>query len=267
MTWFSYQKTLAFTLILRPAKIVIMKTFDDEDLKFYNMHGFFVSNFPILKGETLNSFQKLSSNLVDESLERQKRAFVDDLHIKHGDFIEFALNYDLLDMVESVIGSNFGLAWSAALIKNKNSDFGLSWHSDFSEGEFHQGLKDHPCISVTIAATRSTRESGCIQFISGSHKDKAKEHVPVASERLHDVRLAELSPGCFTLHNPHTLHSSNSNLSDYDRILINFWYISTDVSKLSEEAVQFLKAKSAGRIHLRGSDLRKICALSVNDYL
>lgn len=244
-----------------------MRVFDDTDLKFYRDNGFFVSNLPVFTGTSLIAFQNQSAGLVNQNLEKEKRAFVDDLHIKHGDFLEFALDYTLLDIVESVIGKDFGLAWSAALIKNKKSEFGVDWHSDFSEGEYHHDLKDHPFVSVTIAASASTQESGCVQFIPGSHSESLKAKYEPGHKELPAAVFAELNPGCFTLHSPHTLHRSVSNRSDYDRILINFWYVSTDVSALSEAAIAYLKSKSAGRVHLRGTDPKKICALSVNDYL
>lgn len=245
-----------------------MKQFGEDELRLYKKQGFYVSNFSILKQDSLVSFQNLCNKLVNQKLDRKARAFVDDLHIRHADFLEFAFNYDLLDVVESVIGSDFGLAWSSALIKNKNSDFGLGWHSDFLEGVFHEGLRLHPCVSVTLAATFSTRESGCFQFLPESHlAGEAGLASPSHNVLEGESHFAELSPGFFTLHNPHTLHKSDSNRSDYNRILINFWYVSTNVSSLSEDAVRFLKSKKPGRIHLRGKDSEKICALSVNDFL
>lgn len=241
--------------------------FTPEDLKFYLSQGYFISSKTMLNEEELTSFQLLCNDLVDEKQDRSKRVFVDHLHVKHGDFLHFALQSRLLDMVEEVIGPNFGLAWSAALIKNKNSKFSLDWHSDFYEDQFVEELKDHPYLSVILAATPATRESGCLEYIPRSHLIRSNRKSALgASDESSEVVFAETTAGRFLLHDPHTLHRSAPNTADYNRILINFWYISTDVSKLSADAIQYLRTKKPGRVHLRGDDSHGICALSVKSF-
>jgi len=238
--------------------------FTPNDFKFYKEQGYFVSQQPLLSEEDLIAFQELCARLIDKNKSRSERAFVHDLHVKHPDFLYYVLQNDLLDMVESILGRDFGFAWSAALIKNKNSDFSLDWHSDFYQDSFVEELKDHPLLSVNIAATNATRESGCIQFIPKSHLIRTnRKLIPPTSEGAYQEVFAETKPGHFTLHDCHTLHRSAPNNANYDRILINFWFISTEVSRLSTDAVNYLKTQKAGRIHLRGEDREKICALSI----
>ncbi|HLT37953.1 MAG TPA: phytanoyl-CoA dioxygenase family protein, partial [Enhygromyxa sp.] len=149
------------------------------------------------------------------------RARIDELHHHFAWAQELATHPRLLDMVASLLGDDLLVHAVLVLTKYPGRPGLVPWHQD----SFLSGWHRSPSISAWIALSPSTRESGCMRVIEGSH---------VAGPRMHDQRpspdnllwggltIAEavdegrardlvLAPGQMSLHQCHVVHGSLPN--------------------------------------------------------
>ena len=57
----------------------------------------------------------------------------------------------------------------------------VSWHQDSA----YNGLKPHDAVTLWLALTPSTLESGCTKAIPGTHIGAAREHMETVSGRVY----------------------------------------------------------------------------------
>ena len=140
----------------------------------------------------------------------------------------------ILDAVEDILGPDI-LCWSTHwIIKEANSPKFISWHQD-SE---YWGVETDDFVSVWLAISRASIESGCLRVFPGSHKSPAMTHVDTwAEENMltrgqtienfdeESVINLELAPGEAALFDYRLAHSSNPNQSDDRRIGLGIRYI------------------------------------------
>ena len=87
----------------------------------------------------------------------------------------------ILDTVEDIIGPDI-LVWSTDWwIKEANSPQFVSWHQDSQ----YWGLDTDKLVTVWIAISPSTIQSGCIRVLPGSHQDPDLTH----EETYHDDNM------------------------------------------------------------------------------
>ena len=93
---------------------------------------------------------------------------------------KIALNKNLLDVVEKIIGPNI-LLWSVEFfIKEPESKSIVSMHQDLTYWGFDDNEKQ---VSAWIALSNADEISGCMQMIPGSHK-KGFYFIPVTFQAL-----------------------------------------------------------------------------------
>ena len=144
----------------------------------------------------------------------------------------------ILDPVESVIGPDI-LVWdSTFIIKEARDSRFVSWHQDLT----YWGLEPPDVVSVWLALSPSTPESGCMRFVPGSHTAQLPHHDTFADQNILSrgqevtVKVDErkavdivLTPGQMSLHHGRVVHGSAPNRSDDRRIGYNIQYLSTHV--------------------------------------
>ncbi len=148
----------------------------------------------------------------------------------------------ILDAVQSLLGPDL-LCWSSQFFsKPAGDDAYVSWHQDAT----YWGLSSHDVVTAWVALTPSTRQSGCMQVVQGTH------HVQVRHEDRFDeanllsrgqeiavqvdpdtVTAVELRPGQMSLHHVLLFHGSEPNRSDHDRIGFAIRYIPTHLQQRS----------------------------------
>ena len=140
----------------------------------------------------------------------------------------------ILDPVEDLIGPNI-LCWTTHwFIKEPQSPSYVSWHQDNN----YWGLDTKDLVSVWIALSPATVESGCMRMLPGSHLKPAMPHVDTRAQHnmltrgqtIMDVDeiLAvnvELQTGEAALFDYSIAHASHPNKSDDRRIGIVLRYI------------------------------------------
>ena len=140
----------------------------------------------------------------------------------------------VLDVVEALIGPNILLYDVEYIIKEPHTPSFVSWHQDLT----YWGLSDDAQVSLWLALSPATAESGCMRMIPGSHKSGKVDHV--ATEDDGNVLLqgqtvegvsedqavmCPLKPGQASFHHGWTLHASMPNESTDRRIGLNAQFI------------------------------------------
>lgn len=148
----------------------------------------------------------------------------------------------VLDMIEGILGPDI-LIWSVEFfIKETGTKSVVSMHQDLTYWGF--GAVDQLC-TAWIALSPATRQSGCMEFVSGSHKNPILPHEDTYDEdnllsRGQEIRVdvapedrvaAELQPGEISLHHGLMIHGSGPNVSDDRRIAVAIRYCTPHAAK------------------------------------
>ncbi len=170
---------------------------------------------------------------------------------------QLACDPRILAVIEEVLGSDI-LAWSAEFFtKEAATDKVVSWHQDLTYWGI--GATDDE-VTAWLALSAATPESGCMQFVPGSHKQNLLPHKDTyADDNLltrgqeiavdvdeADAVSVELQPGELSLHHGRLFHASGANTSNDRRIGLAIRYITPKV----EQTI----AKRDYAMLLRGSD-------------
>jgi len=148
----------------------------------------------------------------------------------------------ILDPVESLLGPDL-LCWGSQFFAKPAGDAAyVSWHQDAT----YWGLSSPDVVTAWVALTPSTRESGCMQVVPGTHRAQVPHE-----DRFDDANLlsrgqevavkvdpatvvdVELQPGQMSLHHVLLFHGSEPNRSSWPRIGFAIRYVPTHVRQLS----------------------------------
>lgn len=220
------------------------KLLDEAAIKQFKEDGYF---FPvtILDDEQvgasralLEQFEKAQGKPISGA-ERNKShllfKWVDDL-MRHE---------KILDAVEDLVGPDL-LCWNTLFwVKEKGSETFVSWHQDIR----YWGLDTADLVTVWMAFSPATLESGCMRVLPGSHqgdlmphKDEYKpdnlltrgQEIAVEVDESKTVAMP-LQPGEVSLHNVRLAHASGPNRSNDRRIGLSFHYMPTKTKQIVGE--------------------------------
>ena len=140
----------------------------------------------------------------------------------------------ILDLVEDLIGPDL-LCWTTHwFIKEAATPHYVSWHQDNN----YWGLDTEDLVSVWLALSPSTLESGCIRVLPASHKGDTLAHVDTyhqdnmltRGQEIQDIDEScavnlTVEPGEVAVFDYRLAHASYPNQSDDRRIGIGIRYI------------------------------------------
>jgi non-heme Fe2+,alpha-ketoglutarate-dependent halogenase len=140
--------------------------------------------------------------------------------------------------VQSLIGPDVLLFGSSVFAKDARDPRFVSWHQDSA----YYGLDPHDEITVWLALSRASSESGCVRVLPSSNLGPDLQHEETYEANnllsrgqslrgIDDASAVEmpLEPGDFSIHHERTAHDSRPNRSDDRRIGVAFFYIPTQV--------------------------------------
>jgi len=141
----------------------------------------------------------------------------------HRDFLDLAMDGDILDLVEQVLGPDIILWGCHVFCKPAGDGLETPWHQD---GQYWP-IRPLATCTVWVALDPSTRENGCLRVIPGSHR--ARSTYPHLVEDRSDLVLnlrtqaevfdeaaavdLELQPGQMSLHDVYMIHGAAVNRS------------------------------------------------------
>ncbi|MBK19800.1 MAG: phytanoyl-CoA dioxygenase [Rhodospirillaceae bacterium] len=140
----------------------------------------------------------------------------------------------LLDAVEDIIGPNI-LCWGSSFFQKEAHDPGfVSWHQDST----YYGLEPPDTLTAWLAISESNLESGCMEFIPGTHNRglihheeyKSDENLLSRGQTIDGVDETKALPmilkaGQFSFHKEDCVHGSAPNKSDDRRIGLSIHYV------------------------------------------
>jgi phytanoyl-CoA dioxygenase PhyH len=146
----------------------------------------------------------------------------------------------VLDAVEDVLGPDI-LCWNTSFFIKEAHDPGfVSWHQDAT----YWGLSSSDVMTVWIAMSPANKVSGCMKFISGTHRQQVAHADTFDQNNLltrgqeiavevneADAVHAVLKPGQASLHHVLLYHGSEPNRSDERRIGLAVRYIPTHLKQ------------------------------------
>ena len=157
---------------------------------------------------------------------------------------ELATHPKVLDIVEAMIGPDILLYDSPFIIKEPHTDAHVSWHQDLT----FWGLSDDAQVTLWLALSPATAESGCMRMVPGSHKEGMVHHdtgedadnVLLQSQTVQGIDetravMCPLKPGEASFHHGWTLHASMPNRSDDRRIGLNVQYVAPHVRQTKHD--------------------------------
>jgi len=131
-----------------------------------------------------------------------------------------------LAIAKQLLGDDARFFLDLSIMKAARVGQATPWHQDAA---FRDPRFDYNELAIWVPLQDVTAESGCLQFVSRSHKKPLLEHHSMnddsSSQALECLgsfdksaaRSYPLSMGSCTIHHPGTLHCSSPNLSDKPR--------------------------------------------------
>ena len=187
-----------------------------------------------------------------ESAEDEVRADKQKLRLLRGyparllpSFARLVRHPKMIAAASAVLGPDLILWGSGLFIKEANTPSFVSWHQDLT----YWGLDQADEVTLWVALSPATVESGCMRFIPGSHGRNIVPHADsFADNNLltrgqeiavdvneDDAQYLEMEPGEISLHNIRTVHASAPNISNDRRIGIAVRYITPDVKQINAD--------------------------------
>ena len=178
---------------------------------------------------------------------------------------ELATQAGILDVVAQLIGPDVLLYNVTYIVKEPHSPAHVSWHQDLT----YWGLDSDDQVSVWLALSEASEDSGCMRMIPGSHSGGRRHHTIPAddetnvlfqSQTVMDVDEQQavhcpLTPGQASFHHGWTLHSSMPNRSDNRRIGLNFQYIAPHVRQTKLPGFTTLLVRGSDRYRYYQDDV------------
>ena len=164
----------------------------------------------------------------------------------------------VLDVVEGLLSPDI-LIWSVEFfIKEPGTKAIVSMHQDLTYWGF--GAVDQLC-TAWIALSPATSQSGCMDFVTGSHKNPILPHDDTHDEnnllsRGQEIRVrvapedrvaAELQPGQMSLHHGLMIHGSGPNVSGDRRIAVAIRYCTPQIAQQVAAKDYAILARGADR--------------------
>ena len=200
----------------------------------------------------------------DEILEPGKKQglpeskYFDNQHLYNRCVYELLSHPNLVEKTASILGPHLVL-WrtnfqiKAPLSEQGDWDTEIPWHQDCAYYQISPNVN----LSAWIAVDETTRENGCMQVISGSHKrlyphittkglDRFSKHADPASFDAGKAVNIELKAGQFAFFNESTLHYSPPNRSEKRRFGIT--------PRITVPFVKVSRRESLNVLMLKGED-------------
>ena len=208
-----------------------------EQIEFFRCNGYL---FPL---EAFGSEQAAQFRARIEAYETQTGQDVNKrlkikAHLAFPWLCAIARHPAIVAAVQSLIGPDVLLFGSSVFAKDARDPRFVSWHQDSA----YYGLDPHEEVTVWLALSCASSESGCVRVLPGSNLGPDLQHDETyeannllsrgQSLRGIDDALAvemPLEPGYFSIHHERTAHDSLPNRSDDRRIGVAFFYIPAHV--------------------------------------
>jgi phytanoyl-CoA hydroxylase len=186
----------------------------------------------------------------------------------------------ILDVVEGILGPDILLYSVEFLIKEAGTTHVVTMHQDLT----YWGMGEIDGLTTAwLALSPATTDSGCMDFVQGSHKNPILPHEDsfdannllsrgqeIAVDIAEDDKVAVvLNPGEMSLHHGLTIHGSGPNISDDRRVGCVIRYATPALKKVGGERDYGVLARGAdkyGNFDFYGKPSAPFCQDSLDLY-
>ena len=160
------------------------------------------------------------------------------------------------DPVSAILGEDLIVMACNFFIKEPQTTAYVSWHQDVH----YWGLQEDEEVTAWIALSPATRESGCMKFVPGSHKEVVAHKDTFADDNLltrgqeiavevdeEDAVAVELAPGEMSLHHGRLFHASEPNRSNDRRIGLAIRFVATSMKQMDGARMSATLARGEDR--------------------
>ena len=215
----------------------------------------YVGQVPILTDEEAAEHRK---RLEDTEAKAGSMHYQSNVHTIMTSAAELVTHPRVLDVVEQMIGPNILLHNATYIIKEPRTESHVSWHQDLT----FWGLSHDDQVTLWLALSPATLESGCMRMIPGSHKAGMHQHDTTDDETnvllqgqtvagIDETKavMAPLASGEASFHHGWTLHASMPNNSDDRRIGLNVQYLATHVRQTKHDLDTAILVRGVDEYH------------------
>ncbi len=150
-------------------------------------------------------------------------------------FYDLVRHPKMVAAATAVLGPDVMVWGSGLFIKEANTPHYVSWHQDLT----YWGLNTAEEVTLWVALSPATVESGCMRFVPGTHREQIVPHTDKFGEENLLTRGQELAvevneadavdvvlqPGQASVHHGHLFHASGPNTTGDRRIGAAIRYI------------------------------------------
>lgn len=211
-----------------------MARLTEAELRHYHEHGYVVPSYRVPDAVLARLRDALEEVLVaNPDVRPEQLAAIMTPKSGRGDtvghqtFLDVALDAELVELVSCVLGDDV-IMWGGQLFCKPGDDgMEVPMHQD---GQYWP-IRPLATCTLWLAIDASTRENGCMEVVSRSHRDKVHyahrqddRDDLVLNQAVEDKRLGtvkthhiELEPGQLSLHDVYLVHGSAPNRSSWRR--------------------------------------------------
>jgi ectoine hydroxylase-related dioxygenase (phytanoyl-CoA dioxygenase family) len=205
---------------------------------FYAENGYYLYRKPVFSPAKFARLTAIFEELLAAKGERRSDE-LDTPHFHEPRLLDFLLDDEVLDLVEPIVGPDFGLWSSHFICKEPGIGRATPWHEDsaYWNGRFDtfSGI-----TTVWLAIDPSNRENGCMKVIPGTHDNGFSDYEEVSREdnlfptQVRDVDDSravyfELAPNECSLHDSRLIHGADANTSEHRRCGYTMRYFSQNM--------------------------------------
>ena len=217
--------------------------FSEAQVQSYWDNGYLLPEQDLFTPEKFTRLQ----TIFEELLAERGPNGLDVIHFDNPQLMEFLMDEHVLDVVETIIGPDFGLFSSHFISKEPGIGRATPWHEDsgYWNGRFENftGI-----VTIWLAIDPSSRENGCMRVIPGSHKMGGNsDYSPVDNPEENifgteikngfdeeDAVYFTLKPNHFSMHDSRIIHGAEANTSATRRCGYTMRYFSQDMKYVTE---------------------------------
>jgi ectoine hydroxylase len=155
--------------------------------------------------------------------------------------------HKVVDTAEALLGGPVYHFQSKLTAKDPEVGGAWEWHQDYGYW-YYNGCLRPDMLSMMIGLDRTTRENGCLQIASGSHKLGRIDHTPLSPTQNEvdparmphilekcPVEYCELEPGDALIFHCNAIHRSDANRSAHRRWTLLMCYNRVDNDTITRD--------------------------------
>jgi ectoine hydroxylase-related dioxygenase (phytanoyl-CoA dioxygenase family) len=217
----------------------------EKDLLFYKKQGYLLPEARLFGEDQFSRLKSIFEEILAAKDKNIRADMLDTPHFKDERLMAFLMDEKVLDLVESILGPNFGLWSSHFICKEAMVGRATPWHEDSS---YWKGRFDNfdGIVTIWLAIDESTKENGCMRVIPESHlATDVSEYEMIDSDlntfntQIKGVNEAkqvyfELQPNQYSLHDSRIIHGAQANTSQKRRCGYTIRYFSQSMKYIPE---------------------------------